>query len=135
MASNDVALLEDSLSKTGAIISGVTAEQLQLQTPCSEFSAEDIINHLVGWSNGFAGRLTSNPSEVDPNAYKAGADPTAEFDSAAATIVGLAVGKSMLKPEYRGPDKFFAEEFPVSTTDTSVEHLVAFLGRDPHWKA
>ena len=47
----------------------------------------------------------------------------------------LAAGHATLKPEYRGADKTFGPELEPPTDATSVERLVAFLGRDPRAKA
>jgi len=172
-------LLQDTLSECGSIIAGVSTDQSSLPTPCTEFTVEQLVSHLVGWAISFAGRLTGEPSDADPNAYQAGVHPDAEFDRAARVIVqaylsdlaptrempvgfllmeyvthgwdlatatgqavhfseeaadsGLAVGRSMLKPEYRGPGQAFGEEVHTSHDDNAVERLVAFLGRDPHW--
>jgi uncharacterized protein (TIGR03086 family) len=40
----------------------------------------------------------------------------------------------MLKPEYRGPDKSFGPEVPVADDAPALDRLLAFSGRDPHWK-
>jgi uncharacterized protein (TIGR03086 family) len=41
----------------------------------------------------------------------------------------LAVGRQMLKPEFRGPDKPFGHEVPVGPDAGSLEQLIGFLGR------
>jgi uncharacterized protein (TIGR03086 family) len=43
----------------------------------------------------------------------------------------LAVGRQMLSPEYRGPDKPFGHEVPVPADAPAVERLIGFLGRQP----
>ena len=43
----------------------------------------------------------------------------------------LAVGRQMLSPEYRGPDKSFGHEVPVPAEAPAVERLIGFLGRQP----
>ena len=53
--------------------------------------------------------------------------------SAEAAEAALAAGRGMLKPEFRGPGKSFAEEVAVAEDVSSVDRLVAFLGRDPEW--
>jgi len=43
----------------------------------------------------------------------------------------LELGRTMLKPEYRGPGKTFGFEVPSAETDAPLDRLVAFLGRSP----
>jgi len=177
--SSSTDLLADALATTGAIIAGVRPDQEHLPTPCEQFDVQQLVSHLVGWSLSFAGRLSGQPWEADPNAYVAGADAAQQFTRAGAQIVqayreelpssselpigmlvmefvthgwdlaqatgqqapfteeqadaGLAFGLPMLKPEYRGPGLAFGEIVPTSADDDSLAHLLAFLGRDPHW--
>ncbi len=53
----------------------------------------------------------------------------------AAADLGLATGRQMLQPEYRGPGKTFGLEVEVSGDAGPVDRLVAFLGRNPGWQA
>jgi uncharacterized protein (TIGR03086 family) len=39
----------------------------------------------------------------------------------------------MLRPEFRGPEKAFGVEVPVSEDAASYERLAGWFGRDPHW--
>jgi len=50
-----------------------------------------------------------------------------------ATRDALEAGRSMLRPEFRGPDKDFGPEVPARADATPLQRLVAFLGRDPRW--
>jgi uncharacterized protein (TIGR03086 family) len=52
----------------------------------------------------------------------------------AAAELGLATGRQMLQPEYRGPGKTFGYEVEVSDDAGPVDRLVAFMGRDPGWQ-
>ena len=45
----------------------------------------------------------------------------------------LATGRTMLRPEYRG--QAFGPEVEPPDDATAVERLVAYLGRDPRWRA
>jgi len=53
----------------------------------------------------------------------------------AAAELGLATGRQMLQPEYRGPGKTFGYEVEVPDDTGPVDRLVAFLGRDPGWQS
>ena len=53
--------------------------------------------------------------------------------SPAAADLGLAAGRLMLKPDYRGPGKSFGYEVEVPDGAGPVDRLVAFMGRDPGW--
>lgn len=64
---------------------------------------------------------------------RADVDPSAFADEAAAAIAFL---RTMVKPEYRGPDTgFFDEEVPAPDGATALEHLLCFAGRNPAWTA
>jgi uncharacterized protein (TIGR03086 family) len=39
----------------------------------------------------------------------------------------------MLRPEYRGPDKAFGPEVPVSPDAPAYQRLAGWFGRDPNW--
>jgi uncharacterized protein (TIGR03086 family) len=43
----------------------------------------------------------------------------------------LAVGRTILAPSFRGPDKSFGPEVPVGEDAPAVDRLIGFLGRDP----
>ncbi len=87
MTRSHIDLLEDSMTKTGALIAAVEPDQLHLPTPCAEFTVAQLINHLVGWADSFANRLNSVTSDADPNAYIAGPAPASEFNKSAALVV------------------------------------------------
>ena len=47
----------------------------------------------------------------------------------------LAWSRSMLRPEYRGPDKAFGLEVPASEDAPAYDRLAGWFGRDPSWSA
>jgi uncharacterized protein (TIGR03086 family) len=87
MTTSDIDLLDSVFDKTERIIARVSPDQAQLPTPCVDFDVARIVDHLVGWANSFAARLTGGTFEGDPNDYRAGADPAADFHDAAARII------------------------------------------------
>jgi uncharacterized protein (TIGR03086 family) len=88
MSAHDIDLLESVFTKTEAIIAGVRPDQTLLASPCAEFDVVQLVDHMVGWASSFAARAAGMPFEGDPNDYRAGTNPAAEFRSAATTIVG-----------------------------------------------
>ena len=59
-----------------AVLSTVAREQLALPTPCSEWSVQNLIDHLTGSTEyllaALAGRPPVPPSETDPGAFAQG---------------------------------------------------------------
>lgn len=45
----------------------------------------------------------------------------------------LGWSRRMLRPEYRGPDKAFGPEVPVSADAPAYQRLAGWCGRDPDW--
>jgi uncharacterized protein (TIGR03086 family) len=88
MNPSEIDLLESVLGETEATVAAVTPAQEHLPTPCRELDVARIVDHLVGWANSFAARLIGSSVTGDPNDYRVGADPAAEFHQAAQTIVG-----------------------------------------------
>jgi uncharacterized protein (TIGR03086 family) len=84
----DIDLLGSAFDTTERIMARVSPDQARLPTPCDDFEVARLLDHLVGWAKSFAARLTGETYEGDPNDYRAGADPAAEFRDAAGTIVG-----------------------------------------------
>ena len=97
-------------------------------------------------------------AQVIVDAYRSGAEPTTQLPtgfmvmeflthgwdlaiainrpadySADAAELGLNTAKEMLKPERRG--SAFAPAFEVAPDAGAVDRLVAFMGRDPHWRS
>jgi len=79
--------LEAVLNQTQSVIAAVKPEQSRLPTPCPDFDVARIVDHLVGWASSFAARVTGASFEGDPNDFRSGPDPAAEFGRAARSIV------------------------------------------------
>lgn len=45
----------------------------------------------------------------------------------------LAWSRTMLQPQFRGPDKAFGDELPVPEDAPAYDRLVGWFGRDPGW--
>jgi uncharacterized protein (TIGR03086 family) len=88
MTTSDIDLLDAVFDKTERIIARVRPDQARLPTPCVDFDVARVVDHLVGWAKSFAAKLTGGAFEGDPNDYRAGAEPAADFHDAAGTIIG-----------------------------------------------
>lgn len=82
-----IELLESVLAKTGDVVAGVSEDQLELPTPCTDYDVARLRNHIVGWAQVFAAGSAEEVFEGDPAAYEAGDDPAGDFRHAAARIV------------------------------------------------
>jgi uncharacterized protein (TIGR03086 family) len=84
---SETELLADVLAKTGDVIAGVRPEQWRLPTPCPDYDVTALVEHMVGWIQVFEAGSQERNYEGDPSAYHCGADPAAEFRTAAAGVV------------------------------------------------
>jgi uncharacterized protein (TIGR03086 family) len=118
MTATETDALEAVLAETEATIAAVGPNQLRQATPCPEFDVAHLVDHLVGWANSFAERLTGVAAEVDPNDYRAGDDPGEEFNQAARTIT--AAYRDGVEETYTLPAGFLILEFLVHGWDLAV---------------
>jgi len=88
MSPSEVDLVESVMDETEVTIASVRPGQEHLPTPCTDLDVARIVDHLVGWANSFATRLTGGSVTGDPNDYRVGDNPATEFRQAAQTIVG-----------------------------------------------
>jgi uncharacterized protein (TIGR03086 family) len=84
---HEVELLTGILDKTGGVIAAVGVDQGDLPTPCEEYDVTALVNHIVGWIRVFDAGSNGRAFEGDPAVFRCGADPEAEFRSAAAGVV------------------------------------------------
>ena len=84
---HEIDLLSGVLAKTGDIIAGVTPDQLDRPTPCSDYDVAAMVDHLVGWVQAFEAGANGRTYEGDPSAYHAGDDPSGRFRAAADGLV------------------------------------------------
>jgi uncharacterized protein (TIGR03086 family) len=82
----EIELLDGVLAKTGGIIANVRPDQLEGPTPCPDYSVGQLVDHIVGWVQVFAGAASGEPFDGDPSAYRAGDDPSREFVEAARNL-------------------------------------------------
>jgi len=51
---DDVATMQKVVSEANRVVSGITPEQLDLPTPCSDWDVRALLNHVTGGSDMFA---------------------------------------------------------------------------------
>lgn len=118
-----VAVLEQATTAVQAIVGKVRPEQLDLATPCSEWTVRDVIDHLVkGNAWAVANLESAEGAAARPTASMVGDDPAAAFaaSSAAALAAFKAPGarsKMLALPFGRMPGAAFAG---VRATDLLV---------------
>jgi uncharacterized protein (TIGR03086 family) len=78
-----LAALEVSLGQTRPIVGGVTADQLDLPTPCSEWDVRALLNHMLGVITMFRDLPAGNPDMAALGGDHVGDDPAAVYDDVA----------------------------------------------------
>jgi uncharacterized protein (TIGR03086 family) len=54
LAMDSVALMKQVIDSTDKVVKGTTPDQLRIQSPCTEWTVRDVINHITGGSTMFA---------------------------------------------------------------------------------
>lgn len=75
------------LATTTEIVAQVRADQLDLPTPCDGWSVRDLLRHMVGNNNGFAGAALGRPPEAAVWDGVDVTDPAGEFPASAERVV------------------------------------------------
>jgi uncharacterized protein (TIGR03086 family) len=80
--SANAANLADVIEETTTLIARIQPDQRTLPTPCPDYDVAALTDHMVGWLQMFAARAAGLDYQDDPNSYRCGADPAAEFATA-----------------------------------------------------
>jgi uncharacterized protein (TIGR03086 family) len=94
----DAANLATVIDKTTTLIAGIQPEQRALPTPCPDYDVAALTDHLVGWLRMFAARAAGADYHDDPNSYRCGVDPAAEFAAAGAQAVAAFLSGAADRP-------------------------------------
>ncbi len=79
-------LLEQAITATRGVLTGVSKKQLGDPTPCAQWKVSDLINHLVGAQYFFVAGCTGEPMSHGETDFAAG-DFVAAFDEGAQRAV------------------------------------------------
>src|SRR4051794_11303122 len=82
-----------------AVISGVVPEQWSAQSPCEEWSARDVVAHVVGGHRGVIAGIRGEPSEP----LRDDEDPVQAWKDASRTLDELTGDPEVLATEVDGP--------------------------------
>jgi uncharacterized protein (TIGR03086 family) len=82
---NPIARFDRAAGAADAVIAGVRPDQLDVDTPCSEWTVRQLLNHLVGGTLLFQ-RMTTGGEPVDRSADFLGADPAEAFRTGVAQL-------------------------------------------------
>jgi uncharacterized protein (TIGR03086 family) len=82
---NPIALFDRAAAAAQTVISGVRPDQLDLPTPCSDWSVRQLLNHLVSGTALFHS-LATGGGPVDRSADHLGTDPAGAFRTSVASL-------------------------------------------------
>ena len=109
-----VAMLERAVAATEAIVAGVRSDQMDLATPCTDWTVRDVIDHVVkGNAWAVANLASESGSAPRPGGDMVGNDPAAAFAASSAQMVAAfkapgALAKMLDLPFGRMPGTAFA---------------------------
>lgn len=78
--------MDSVLTKTADLVAGVRPDSGSGATPCTEYSVDQLVHHMVCWVTVFAGAATGETPPADPEATEI-IDPAGEFRAAAQKAV------------------------------------------------
>jgi len=71
--------VDQIFANASRLIAGVNDSQWDAKTPCSEWNVRELVNHMAGTTQLFAGSATRTPPTGEPDTDHLGADPAAAF--------------------------------------------------------
>jgi uncharacterized protein (TIGR03086 family) len=80
-------VLQQAFASTGSILANVSAEQLDLPTPCASWKVRDVVNHIVGGTTYFAVTAETGTAPPVSDADHSAGDFKAQFQEGAERAV------------------------------------------------
>lgn len=77
----DIRILDSVLTKTAGLVAGVKPDSGSGATPCTDYSVDQLLHHMVCWVKVFAGAATGEAPPTDPEATEI-VDSAGEFSAA-----------------------------------------------------
>ncbi len=110
------ALDRRALKITETIVGQVSADQLDLPTPCSEWALGQLLAHMAGQNHGFAAAARGEASDVSVWADRpVGAGPGAAFAESAAVVTAAFAEDGVLGRRFWLPEIRTGLAFPAPT--------------------
>lgn len=79
--------LEQSMATARSVLTGVNADQLDIQSPCAQWKVRDVVNHIVGGQQFFINAMQGKQPDGTEVDYASG-DFVATFDELSQQCVG-----------------------------------------------
>ncbi len=79
--------LSEAIEVAGQVIAGISGDQWQAQTPCSEWDAADVTRHLIDGNLGFAAIISGLPRESAARAPESAAELPGAYRAAGAALI------------------------------------------------
>lgn len=113
-------VLQRAFASTGGVLAGVSADQMDLPTPCVSWTVRDLVNHIVGGTTYFAVTAETGTAPSVGDADHTAGDFKTEFREGAARAVEAfsaegAMDKPMTLPFGDLPGSIFVM---IAATDT-----------------
>lgn len=86
-ADSPVDQLPQTLDATGGLVAGIRDDQWSAPTPCTDWTAREVLTHLVAGCRRFAAIASGEPQPAATAGDPLGADPPASYRAAAERLV------------------------------------------------
>jgi uncharacterized protein (TIGR03086 family) len=104
-----------ALATTVGIVGAVRGDQLDLPTPCAEWTLRELLGHMIGQHYGFAAAARGETSDLSVWASRpAGADLHAAYAAAVADVTAAFAGDGMLERRLWLPEIRDGARFPAA---------------------
>ncbi len=104
-----------ALETTVEIVAAVTADQLELPTPCAEWTLRQLLGHMIGQHYGFAASARGETSDLSVWADRpAGADLHAAYAAAVADVTAAFAEDGVLDRRLWLPEIRDGARFPAT---------------------
>jgi uncharacterized protein (TIGR03086 family) len=101
-SSPSVEKLGQALAAVGDLVTGIRPTQWSAPTPCTDWTARQLVNHLVGMNRVFAA-LLGDQSPPRPSADHLGDDPPGAYHDSAVALRTAFDQPGVLARSYQGP--------------------------------
>ncbi|MDQ4025348.1 MAG: TIGR03086 family metal-binding protein [Actinomycetota bacterium] len=98
----DVEMLERAAQATGKIVAGISPEQMDAPTPCTEWSVRDLLNHLIASYETIGGTMGAGIANAASTDFTA-TDHVAAYQGAAAKAIKALAAPGALERKFEMP--------------------------------